>query len=509
MKTWLKAVLCISLSLMCLFACVGYASISETLNVIGAATVEMPKGLFIKDLKVCSTSNVDKNEFSFLPATTNVENHVRRGQAGEKGVIEYEVTVYNNTNTTYYYRDIYFQTGNPVYNGNDYIADLQESGNVTIECVFDPTLIDSQKLIPRAELVFRIIYTIGEDISSDLDLDMLVNIRFGIHVSGEGEAINRIEARFLEILNTPSTYRYLVDVLDNKFDGQNDWTSNYVGNVTGAYVGAFSEDSLAVNTLFQNQLQMTIDGEDREATVIIKHEDVDWLNYTGDDYVAVHPSGASMSFSGCEMTLYLTIDPLDTPNSVATVYAMVFTCDIVNWETYERGDWYRLGTIFVGIAPIVDYVSGEAPGTGSFQTTGWYPTRTTYEVMEGYHFEIQNGNQVDTFHMEPFSYDVMSADKNFLHWQLETYKKESIAVMQALLRDAERILYNNHYAGEGIDRLRAVYEKYYWTYAYLSTDPAVNTWPNDTVGKFHPAMETLYTAINNVLTSISNLPSNN
>ena len=503
MKTWFKSLISVSLSLMCLFAGLGYAAVSTSLAVSGNVRLEMPEGIFITDITSVRSSNTEENSFDYIAATTNVKNRIRKADGDAAAVVEYEVTVYNNTSTTYYYRDVYFQPGLPEYSANDYISDTQAADTVHIECVFEDDSDDAKKLSPREAITFRVIYTVGEELGADESLNMLVNIRFGIHVSGEGEAIGKIEARFLEILNTPSTYSYLLDVLDNKFDGQNDWTSNYVGNVAGAYEGRFSDDSIAVNTLFQNQLQMTIDGEDREATVIIKHEDVDWLSYTGDDYVAVHPSGASMSFSGCEMTLYLTIDDLATPNSVATVYAMVFTCDIVNWETYERGPWYRLGTIFVGIAPVVDYVSGQAPGTGSFQTTGWYPIASSYEVMQGYHFEIRNGGTVDVFHMDPFSYNILQMDKNFLHWHLESSSKESIDVMKALLYDAERILYNKNYAGEGVDRLRAVYEKYYWTYAYLSSDPSVNTWPYDTAGKFHPAMEELYKAVNVALTNMS------
>lgn len=506
MKSCLKSLLCISLSLiMCAFTCVGYAKVSTALNITGEAVADAPSGIFITSITELRSSNIDKNEFSFFPVTTNIESHIRRGAEASQGIIEYEVTVFNNTNTTYYYRDIYFQTKNPVYNGNDYISDDQEDGNITIVCVFDEDNDDAKKLVPKESVTFSVIYTLGENIPSDLQLDMLINVRFGIHVSGEGEAIDAVEKRFLEILNTPSTYNYLVDVLDNKFDGVNEWTSNYVGNVTGAYNGAFSDDSVAVNTLFQNQLQMTIDGEPREVTVIIKHEDVDWLTYTGDDYVVTHPNGTSMSFYGCEMTLYLTIDPLDTPNSLATVYALVFTCDIANWETYERGNWYRLGTTFVGKAPVVDYVTGEAPGTGSFQTTGWYPASTTYTAMDGYHYEIKNGDKVDTFHLDAFSYSVVPAEKNFLHFLLETSTKDSLKVIKDLLSDAERILYNKDYAGEGINRLWTVYYKYYWTYAYLDTSPEVNTWPHDTVGKFHPAIQELYKTIDSVLSDISSL----
>ena len=501
MKRWLRALFCVALSLMCLFTCAGYAVLSTSMSVVGAISVTMPEGVYITGVKKISTSNISDNECTYISSTTNLENRIRKQDGAAQGVVVYEVTVYNNTRISYYYRDIYFQTGLSEYNGNDYIANTQESDNVTVSCAFDNGAEEDKKLYAGQSKIFQITYTVGEDIGADVDLNMLVNIRFGIHVSGEREAIDMIEGRFLEILNTPYTYHYLIDVLDNKYDGENDWTSNYVGNVAGAYEGAFSDDSVAVNTLFQSRLQMTIDGELREATVIIKHENIDWLEDTGDDYEVIKSNGEVKTFRGCEMTLYLTIDPLDMPNSVATVYAMVFTCD-TDWGTGQKGDWYRTGDTFVGKAPIVDYVTG-LYGTGSFQTTGWVPDLITYEVLEGYHFEIKSGNKVETFHIDSFSYSVLPVDRNYMYYLLETVSNDAPYIILQLLDDAWRILENRNYAGEGINHLRAVYEKYYWVYGY--TGQAFTYWPYNTLRKFYPAMTDLYEAIDSVLSDISEL----
>ena len=501
MRSWLKAMLCITLSSMCLFTCVGYAALSTSLSIKGSAASEMIEGIFITKITEQATSNIDLNQFDFIPSSTNIENTLRRGQAAQSGTVEYEVTVFNNTDTTYYYRDIYYQTDIPIYNGNDYISDFQESGTVTIKCIFDDEITDAKKLGPKEKIVLRVVYTIGENISTDIDLKMLVNIRFGINVDGESEAIEAIEDRFLKILNTPSSYNYLLDVLDNKFDGYNLWTSSYIGNVAGAGAGAFSEDSVIVNTLFQNHLQITINDEPREATVIIKHEDADGYDDTGDSYVAEHPSGLTMGDRGCEMLLYLTIDPLDNEESYATVYVMVFTCD-TNEATGEKlSAWYRIGNTFVGKAPVVDYVTGEY-GTGSFQTTGWRADEQTYELISGYHFEIKNGDDVDIYYIDSFSYSL--EQNTVMYWVLETWKPDSVPVIEHLMNDAKRIINNNSYAGEGINQLREVYEKYYNLYDKTGLLDR-NEWPVNVVRKFCPAISELYGAINNALTNISNL----
>ena len=485
---------------MFLFVCVGYASLISSLDVEGIAEVKIVEGLYITNISEVSTYNIDRNDFSYVPNTTNVINHISRGTDDEEGIIVYEVTVYNNTDTTYFYRDIYYQTGLEEYNGNDYITDYGEKTAVSIGCVFGDQSENSKKVLPRESIVFNVVYTVGSGISDEIDLNMLVNIRFGIHVSGREEALDMIEARFLHILNTQSTYEYLVDILDNKFDGVNDWTSNYVGNVAGATSGAFSEDSVAVNTLFQNHLQMTIDGELKEVTVIVKHENVDWDNGTGDDYVATHPSGATYYGTGCEMTLYLTIDSLDVPYEYVTVYAMVFTCDR-DWQTGAiTSDWYRVGSTFIGKAEVSDY-DGTVGGTGSFRTTTWAPLGETYQLINGYHFQIKNGIYVDSFNLDSFSYTVYPSYQHPMYYLLETWNEDAPVVILQLLNDAKRILDNKNYAGEGIDRLRSLYEKYYWVYGYTG-QPMLN-WPYPSLRKFYPAMVDLYKAIMNVAEEVA------
>ena len=504
MKAAIKGLICISLSLMCLFACVGYAFVTGEVSVKGSVETTRPEGVYITnitDLTDYSTANIDKNEFEFVPVTTNIENTISRGEGSSVGVVEYEITVFNNTDITYYYRDIYFQPKLFGYNGNDYISEYSEDISVNIRCVFRNDTMEAKKLAPGKNIVFKVVYTVGEAIGSDIDLKMFINVRFGINVEGESEAVEAIEDRFLKILNTPDSYNYLLDVLDNKFDGEYLWTANYIGNVAGASESAFSEDSMIVNALFQNQLQMTIDGELKEATVLIKHESADGDYSTGDSYVVTHPSGVTMGDSACEMVLYLTIDSLDVPWGSATVYVMVFTCDSNNGE--KLSDWYKIGSTFVGKAPIVDYVTGWEPGVGSVRSTDGRTDAATYDLIEGYHFEIENGNDIDTYHMDGYSY---SLDQGLnLYSALEAWRTDSVPVMKELLRQAKQIVDNKKYAGEGINELSWIYEKYYWMYDYSGMLDNYK-WPVCTVRKFTTAILDLYGAIDNALTNISNLP---
>ena len=113
MKASIKSLICILLSFMCLFVCVGYAAVSSNLTIWGKVETELVEGIFITnitDVTDPDNSNIDKNEFDFISSTTMIENTISRGAARAKGVVEYEVTVHNNTDITYYYRDIDFQT---------------------------------------------------------------------------------------------------------------------------------------------------------------------------------------------------------------------------------------------------------------------------------------------------------------------------------------------------------------------------------------------------------------
>lgn len=499
MKASIKSLICILLSFMCLFACVGYAAVSSNLTIWGKVETEFVEGIFITnitDVTDPDNSNIDKNEFDFFSSTTMIENTISRGAARAKGVVEYEVTVHNNTDITYYYRDIDFQTRLPGYNGNDYISDLSPSISIGVDTVFAEDTMDAKKINPRSKIVFTVKYTIGEGMNADLDWKMLINIRFGINVEGEDEAIEAVEEGFLRILNTSSTYEQLIDILDNKYDGINGWTSNYIGNV----VGSFSDDSVAVNNLFAGQLQLTVGGVPRDATVLIKHENVDGELTTGDDYVAVHPNGGRVEGKGCEMTLYLTIDPLTASGQYVPVYAVVFTCDR-DAQTGERlSDWYRVGKTYAGEADVVTYDGNY--GTGSFVTDRWRATPETYTLVDGYSFNIDG----ERYNLNGYSYSLTQGTRLYQILQMEDSK--AVKTAQTLLDDAKRILDNREYAGEGIDRIREVYERYSSLYTVDANGKHTinNYWPMRTFGKLSPAIVDLYRVVNAALTNISQLP---
>jgi hypothetical protein len=494
MKTWTKAVLAISLSLMCLFTNLGYAVLSDSLGIRGTAKTDIPSGLFITSVTTDSTSNVDKNDVSFIPYSTTVDSTISRSK--NTGSVTYNVTVLNNTTLTYSYRGIYYQTNLTGYNGNNYVSTSNNWSRIGVVCSLANASAENKKVAPGESLSFTVTYTIGSGMNANTDWKTLINFQFGINVDGESEALDVIESKFLNILNTTSTYNQLIDALDNKFDGRQEWTSNYIGNVTGSS----SADSVAINTLFAGQLQITVGKEQLDATVMIKHENLDGNRLTGDDYTAVNSSnGGVFNGYGCEMTLYLTIDPLNKANTYVPVYVVVFTCDRDS-NGNQISDWYRIGSTYSGTANVVTYDGGN--GTGSFVTDNWRADAYSYKLIDGYSYNI-NGV---AYNLDAYYHNIAQhvSIKNIVT------EKDTNAVntLQTLLNDARRIVDNPSYAGIGIDlvdeALNANLIKFSGHYTIDENGNYVVD-PDLTIAQVSPAVMNLYRVVNDALIRIDAL----
>ena len=485
MKTWKICAICILLAFLCLLSSLGYAAVSSTMRVSGSVKTDIPYGLFITSVSTTNTSNTDKNQVSYLQYSTALDSTISR-KGSSAGTVTYTVTVLNNTKLTYSYRGIYFQTPLDGYNGNSYVSTSNGRSRIGVVCSLANATANAKKVAPGQTLSFTVTYTVGNGMNSNIDWKTLINFQFGINVDGEREALEVIEGKFLNILNTTSTYEQLIDALDNKFDGRQEWTSNYIGNVTGSS----SEDSVAVNTLFAGQLQIMVGKEQLDATVLIKHENLDGNRYTGDDYTAVNSSnGGVFNGYGCEMTLYLTIDPLNKAGAYVPVYAVVFTCDR-DQNGNKISDWYRIGSTYSGTANVVTYDGGN--GTGSFVTDNWKADVATYKLIDGYSYDIKG----EKYTLGSYSHTV-AADESIKNI---VTAKDTVAIntLKTLLDDAHRVLNNQEYAGVGIDIVGEAYEKY--SDLYTVDANGNHTVDSDaTIAQLSPAILDLYSAVNDAL----------
>lgn len=467
------ALLLVTLSLMLCVLSVGYASVTDNFSIRGNAKVEVPSGLFITEIEKISQSGLDVNTVSFAPYSTTVDCQLSKSSNSTAGSATYRITVFNNTQQEYAFRKLYYQTSVSGYN-NDKISTTNSRYSLGVVVNYPKNGNVNATIGPGEMLSFEVTYTLGANSSSFPSRNTyktLINYQFGINVNSEEEAVEAVHHKFLNILNTSSTYGTLVDVLDNKYDGVNEWTSNYVGNVGNAT----SDDALAVNTLFAGQLEMIINGETKPATVIIKHENVDNNTLTGDDYVATANNGGRCEGKGCEMTLYLTTHSLsrsDSTDGDAPVYVTVFTCDR-DANGNRTSEWYKVGDIYEGRSNIVGY-KGEANGDGSFVTDNWTSYNRTYTATDQYAYTVYAGTTIKTL--------------------MQTTDDAMTREFQRLLAEAKEIIEDTRYAGTGIDVVERAYEQAAAFYTLDANGSPVAT-ANIPRAKLCPIVRQLYTNI--------------
>ena len=433
----MNLILCVALSFMFIFLSIGYSALTDNLSIRGTAVVELPSGLFITKIEQKNNpSGLDVYVADFPDYSTTVDCTLSKSSDRTQGQITYKITVLNNTNHEYAYRKLFYQTNLSGYN-NNLVNDITNGGSIDSSKINVKVSFPNGKIVaPGETLVFEVTYTLGSNrqtFPSRNSYKTLLNYQFGINVESEEAARDAVHEKFLNILNSSVTYNELVTKLDDKYDGYNEWTSNYIGNVSSAV----NDDSMTVETLFAGQLNMVINGQTKKASVLIKHENLDNNTKTGDDYVATHSSGNQFKGYGCEMTLYLTTEELNNANGWATVYVTVFTCDR-DENGNIVGSWYKIGETYEGEANVVGY-NGESGGTGSFVTDNWRSYAVTYSPTEQYSYYVASGTGIKAL--------TTQVDQN------------AINEFQRLLTESKEIIDDVRYAGIGIEMVEDAYIK--------------------------------------------------
>ena len=425
MKKSYSVIMSVFMLIISCFISVGYAQLTKDTTIRGKVDIDIPEGLFIIDVKTFSSSYVSQNSVSFIEESTTLNSIIRR-QGNSAGTVVYDITVFNNTKHEYAYRGLYYMSS---YGSNSYVSTTNSNNKLGVVVSFP----NGKMVGVQEELTFRVTYTIGRRVGTNVTLDTLLNYQFGINVDSIDKATDIVHNKFLDILNTTTTYQTLVEALDDKFDGVQEWTSNYIGNVGNAV----DNDMMTVETLFAGHLTMMVNGVEQKAWVIIKHENLDDNEMTGDDYTLRYNQYGNVTHKGCEMTLYMTVDPLNKSNGWAPVYATVFTCDR-DENGNKISNWYQVGDSYYGEANIVGY-NGESGQTGSFVTDNWRTFNSTYQVTKNYSYSTEAGVSIK---------DLM-----------QVVDSRATAEFQNLLIKCEEMIANQKYAGTGITVVEEGYSK--------------------------------------------------
>ena len=297
-----------------------------------------PKGIFIIDVQVVSSQGVSNVESTYL-SPTNVKSVVNVPQTGS---ITYKITVENNSDVTYWYRNKNFMTKlegyqNALVDSNDGVTIVTKDKLADSTATFN----SEDWVPPHTVREFYAIYNFGSNTTGKTVLT-LINFSFGGKVASYGDD-------FLAILNDPDRYAILSEAFNNTYADN--------GSTVLGHVGA---DKELFDNLFGTYL--TLDG--KNVTVMIERADVNG-RASGDSY---SPSGPT----GCEYTIYVTTENPTTGTPV--VYAVSYTKE-------TDGTWVQIGELYEGTVNIGTYTDSDGAVYTSLNVDSWEATRKTYTVF--------------------------------------------------------------------------------------------------------------------------------
>lgn len=354
MKTWIKVLLGITLSLMCLFTGIGYAGFTSEMMVQGDVELLPPEAVFIVEISNVRTSNatVTTAPVNLSQPSTKVMSEIVF--ASRNASVTFDVLIMNGTSIDQYF-DVLEE-----YAAVEGLPDAFSYANV------DWSVSPKQGTVLQAgkRQLFTVTLTYT-GWNTNQTRKMLHEFDFVLDSNDMTEAVSRdVTDQFADILNNrleeDITYSYSgnnVTVSKNNTyqevveHMESDTSGNYIGNL----MGADADDKALLTALFEGELTFNVGGEEVPITVMVKEKNV-------------------YGSSAKDMVLYITADDLGSTWSYVPVYAAVFTKD-------STGEWVQVGDIFAGEARTNNY-SGWY-GSGSFNTESWRSTQVYHGVAAG------------------------------------------------------------------------------------------------------------------------------
>ena len=279
--------------------------------------------------------------------------------------VTYKVTVWNNTAMTYWYLGA--QWDNNSLN-NSSIGNGLTIITKDVDTDTSPTFNTNDWIPPHTTRDIYITYQIDAAVVNK-DLLTLINLRFG-------KKVGAVHDKFLEILNDKESdngYYYLAETFDQRYKED--------GSVVIANLG---DDKAFFDRLFGGDLTITMGDEEVPVTVMIRRENVDGRT-TGDAY--------NNGPSGCEYTLYITVDAAHSPTGKAITYVMGYSTGGVG---APYGTWYHLGQMYEGTAPAALYSDS---GQYAVDYKKWVASKKDYEWIDGWYYKVgyEQGDQYDKY----------------------------------------------------------------------------------------------------------------
>ena len=354
MKSWMKVLICVLLSFMCLFTCVGYAQFTSTVEVKGDATVEPPNAMFIVSISNVQTNGATVNTHPInigFPSTKVMSEIVF---SGRNTSVSFDVLIKNGTDFEHYF-DVLEE-----YSALEGVDDAFSYANVD----WSVSVPQGTEISPDESMTFTVTLTYTGR-NTNQTRKMLHEFDFVLNSDNLTQVVSKdVTNKFEDILNNrleeditysyngknetvdkDATYQELVNHMESDSSGK------YIGNL----MGADEDDKALLTALFEGALTFEVGNEVVPITVMVKEKNV-------------------YGTSDKEMVLYITADDLSAWSSYVPVYAAVFSKN-------ESGAWVQVGDIYAGEAQTNSY-SGWW-GSGSFNTESWRSTERYYNVATG------------------------------------------------------------------------------------------------------------------------------
>ena len=355
-KRFHAGILVLSILIMTVFMSLGYAALTDDLSILGNAHAKPKphKGVIITNVELMRSSGITSRENEYI-LPTNHETSVNVDRSN--GFITYKITVFNNTDVTYWYIGPRCTTD---YGKNSLIGKNNGVSIVTKDHADDnyQSFNNEDWIPPQTERDFYVTYTYGSNASGVVDL--LVNFHFDIRMDA-------VHDEFLAVLNDSAPgggYETLKATFESAYKS------------TGA-VSISTESHPELFASLFDDLMINMDGVEKEAHIVIRRENLDKDATTGDQYNNNGPKG-------CEYTLYITVEPL-TPGTRPTVYAIAYSEGADNMGEL----WYQVGELYEGTANV--------NSNGQIDYSSWIATHKNYEMADGINYLVgaPNGDQYD------------------------------------------------------------------------------------------------------------------
>lgn len=356
MKKWAKALTLTVFSLSFCFLCIGYAALTDTLQITADAYLDVQSGVFISSAEEVASSLGNVTQIRYTGA--NLYSTVELNSFGS-ATATVKVTVYNNTDYPYVFQKI------------KYMPENYDNANIVFSL---PVLKAGDTVESGSSLTFDLVFSYKDGrASAQRVLNSVLNFEFVPPEEYIPEiAVKGALAKFEQILNDSNgesgAYDRLLAQMTAGSDERAD--ASYIGNVTGAT----PEDTLILNGLFSdedgtNHLKLDIGNVETDVTAIIKREDLD-----GDGVP--------------EMSIYMTPDTItgrtgmfnNTSNVQVTVYAAAYK---------KQGDaWVQMGELYMGKAYTAKYNGSMFfAQCDSFNTDTWISSENYYGTGKNASFE--------------------------------------------------------------------------------------------------------------------------